>query len=146
MSGHRHGGEATGDARHHARERALALLYEAEVKHVAPTAVLAGLAATPDALTVELVEGVAADVGHIDELLGRAAVDWEVGRMPVVDRTILRLATYELLERSETPMAVVIDEAVELAKEYSTEQSGSFVNGVLVTIARQVRPGATPTG
>jgi len=146
VSGRRHGGEATGDARHHARERALALLYEAEVKHVDPTAVLAGLAATPDALTVELVEGVAADVGHIDELLGRAAVDWEVGRMPLVDRTILRLATYELLERSETPMAVVIDEAVELAKEYSTEQSGSFVNGVLVTIARHVRPGATSGG
>lgn len=146
MSSRRAGTEASGDARHHARERALALLYEAELKHLAPAAVLSGLAATPDALTTQLVEGVAADAEHIDELLGRAAVDWEVDRMPVVDRSILRLATYELLERSDTPVAVVIDEAVELAKEYSTEQSSSFVNGVLVTIARQVRPEADPDG
>jgi N utilization substance protein B len=63
--------------------------------------------------------------------------------MPVVDRTILRLATWELLARPDVPVAVVIDEAVELAKRYSTEQSGGFVNGVLSTIAAQVRPAAT---
>ena len=60
--------------------------------------------------------------------------------MPVMDRTILRLATWELLDRPDVPVAVVIDEAVELAKQYSTEQSGGFVNGVLSTIAAQVRP------
>ena len=140
MSARGAGARWSGDPRHHARERALALLYEAELKHLAPAAVLAGLAATPDVLTTQLVEGVAADARHIDELLGAAAVDWEVERMPVVDRSILRLATYELLARPDTPVAVVIDEAVELAKEYSTEHSGAFVNGVLVTVAHQVRP------
>ena len=69
-----------------------------------------------------------------------ASVGWEIDRMPVVDRTILRLATWELLSRPDVPVAVVIDEAVELAKQYSTEQSGGFVNGVLGTIATEVRP------
>ncbi|HXX91698.1 MAG TPA: transcription antitermination factor NusB [Acidimicrobiales bacterium] len=131
------GGE---DPRHQARERALALLYESELKGEAPTAVLAGLAAAPDPLARELVEGVAAHGARIDELVASAAVGWDIERMPVVDRSILRLATYELLERLDTPVAVVIDEAVELAKEYSTEQSSGFVNGVLVTIAGRVRP------
>jgi N utilization substance protein B len=131
---------ASGDARHQARERALSLLYEAEMKGLAPREVLAALAAAPDALATELVEGVAAQGAHIDELVGSAAVGWELDRMPVVDRSILRLATYELLERADTPTAVIIDEAVELAKEYSTEQSSAFVNGVLVTIAHAVRP------
>jgi transcription antitermination protein NusB len=132
---------SSGDARHHARERALSLLYEAEMKGLAPGEVLAALAAAPDALATELVEGVAAHGARIDELIGSAAVGWEIERMPVVDRSVLRLATYELLERSDTPTAVIIDEAVELVKEYSTEQSSAFVNGVLMTIARALRPG-----
>jgi N utilization substance protein B len=144
MPARRHGADSSGDARHHARERALALLYEAELKHLPPADVLAAQPATPDPLATELVEGVSAQAARIDGLIGTAAVDWEVERMPVVDRTILRLATYELLERSDTPVAVIIDEAVELAKEYSTEQSGGFVNGVLVTVARGVRGDAGP--
>ena len=71
--------------------------------------------------------------------MAAAAKGWEVERMPVLDRSILRLATYELIAEPEVPVAVVIDEAVELAKQYSTEFSGGFVNGVLSTIARQVR-------
>jgi transcription antitermination protein NusB len=136
----------SGDARHQARERALSLLYEAEMKGVTPHEVLGALAATPDAMAVALVEGVGAHRGRIDELVGSAAVGWEIERMPVVDRSILRLAAYELLERGDTPVAVVIDEAVELAKEYSTEQSSAFVNGVLVTIAAAVRPEYRPAG
>ena len=93
--------------------------------------VLAGLSVSPDPFTVALLEGVDADSARIDEL---------VSSMPVVDRTILRLATWELMMRPDVPVAVVIDEAVELAKQYSTEQSGGFVNGVLSTIAAQVRP------
>lgn len=146
MAPERQGAVSSGDARHQARERALSLLYEAEMKRTGPGEVLAGLAAAPDELAVELVEGVAGHLARIDGLLGSAAVGWEVDRMPVVDRTILRLATFELLERVETPVAVVIDEAVELAKEYSTEQSSAFVNGVLVTIARQVRGQDVPGG
>lgn len=125
--------------RHQARERALALLYEACLKDESPTAVLAELAVPPDPFAAELVRGVAALTPRIDELIAAAAVGWEIDRMPVVDRMVLRLATFELLERVTTPVAVIIDEAVELAKRYSTEQSGSFVNGVLATIARQVR-------
>jgi len=64
---------------------------------------------------------------------------WAIERMPAVDRQLLRLATYELMEQLDVPVAVVIDEAVELAKQYSTEDSGSYVNGVLASIARKLR-------
>ena len=101
--------------------------------------VLAALSVSPDPYTVALITGVADDGARIDELVAAAAVGWEIDRMPVVDRTILRLATWELLARPDVPVPVVIDEAVELAKQYSTEQSGGFVNGVLSTIASQVR-------
>jgi N utilization substance protein B len=126
--------------RHEAREHALALLYEAEMKQASLPDVMAALAVTPDPYTVTLVATVADDGARIDDLVSSAAVGWELDRMPVVDRTILRLATGELLAGDEVPVAVVIDEAVELAKQYSTEQSGKFVNGVLSTIAAQVRP------
>ena len=126
--------------RHEAREHAVALLYEAEMKKASLSDVMAALAVDPDPYTVGLVTGVDADSARIDELVAAAAVGWEIDRMPVVDRTILRLATWELLARPDVPVAVVIDEAVELAKQYSTEQSGGFVNGVLGTIAAQVRP------
>jgi len=126
--------------RHEAREHAVALAYEAEMKQLSPTAVLADLPVRPDPFTVALLEGIAAERARIDELLAEASVGWEIDRMPVIDRTILRLAVWELLERPEVPVAVVLDEAVELAGQYSTEQSGRFVNGVLATIARQVRP------
>jgi N utilization substance protein B len=125
--------------RHEAREHALALLYEAEMKQSSLPDVMAALAVTPDPYTATLVQAVADNAARIDELISAAAVGWELERMPVVDRTILRLATSELLAGDDVPVAVVIDEAVELAKQYSTEQSGKFVNGVLSTIAAQVR-------
>ena len=117
----------------------MALLYEAEMKKATLSDVMAALSVTPDAYTVALVTGVGSDGDRIDALVSSAAVGWEIDRMPVVDRTILRLATWELLARPDVPVAVVLDEAVELAKQYSTEQSGGFVNGVLSTIATQVR-------
>jgi len=126
--------------RHEAREHALALLYEAEMKQSSLPDVMAALAVTPDPYTAALVAAVADDASRIDALVSSAAVGWQLERMPVVDRTILRLATAELLAGPDVPTAVVIDEAVELAKQYSTEQSGKFVNGVLSTIAGQVRP------
>jgi len=118
----------------------VALLYEAEMKKSSLPDVMAALSVTPDSYTVALVTGVGVDGEQIDGLVSSAAVGWELDRMPVVDRTILRLATWELLSRPDVPVAVVLDEAVELAKQYSTEQSGGFVNGVLSTIATQVRP------
>ncbi|HET9070860.1 MAG TPA: transcription antitermination protein NusB, partial [Acidimicrobiales bacterium] len=69
---------------------------------------------------------------------------WSVDRMPAVDRSLLRLATFELLGRPDTPTGVVISEAVDLAKEYSTEESGRFVNGVLAAVAAEVRSDGPP--
>ena len=125
--------------RHQARERALSLLYEADLKSVEVREVVSSLPAVPDSFALALVLGVQDNLGEIDKLVSTAAVGWEMSRMPVIDRAALRLATWELMFQSDTSIAVVIDEAVELVKQYSTEQSGAFVNGVLSTIAQQVR-------
>ena len=127
-------------SRRESRERALELLYEADARDVPGAEVVAGQTVRPDPFVVELVEGVGSRAAVIDELLARFAKGWAVGRMPVVDRAILRMAAYELLARPDTPVAVVISEAVELAKRYSTEESGRFVNGVLASVAQAVRP------
>ncbi len=102
--------------------------------------VLGGLPVPADPYAVHLARGVEAHTGRIDDLLAAAAEGWGVERMAVVDRAVLRLAVYELLEEPEVPLSVVIDEAVTLAGEYSTDDSGRFVNGVLSTVARRVRP------
>ncbi len=129
-------------SRREARERALSLLYEAEAKDLTPDAVLAGLAVAPDPFAADLVAGVGATGARLDELIARYAVDWTIERMPVVDRALLRIAVFELLERPEVPTGAVISEAVELAKTYSTDDSGRFVNGVLGSIATEVRGAA----
>lgn len=126
--------------RREARERALSLLYEADAKSVSPDEVLAGLPVAPDPFVTDLVAGVAERQDAIDALIARFAIDWTLDRMPVIDRTLLRMATFELLGRPDVPTGVVISEAVELAKQYSTEESGRFVNGVLSSIAAETRP------
>jgi N utilization substance protein B len=126
--------------RREARERAFHLLYECEVKGVGPDVVLAELPLRPDAFAVELVEGVEGHAAEIDALVAAHARNWELGRMPALDRALLRLATYELAHRPDVPTAAVINEAVELAKQYSTDDSGRFVNGVLSAVAAEVRP------
>ena len=126
-------------SRREARERALSLLYEADAKGIAPDAVLADLPVAPDGFAANLVMGVGAEQERIDELISRFAVDWAIDRMPVVDRTLLRIGVYELLEHDDVPTGAVISEAVELAKAYSTDESGRFVNGVLGAIANEVR-------
>ncbi len=134
--------------RREARERALSLLYEAEIKHVPVSEVVGALAAPPDPFALALIDSVEQGQARIDELVSGASVGWELHRMPVLDRTVLRLGTAELVSFPHTPVAVVIDEAVELAKRFSTEQSGGFVNGVLAAIAQEVRrtdgPGQSP--
>jgi N utilization substance protein B len=125
--------------RHQARERALALLYEAEIKRRPVTEVVDELPVPPDPYAVTLVRGVAEHRHRIDALLAAATVGWDVARLAAVDRAVLRLATYELLEQLQVPVAVVIDEAVELAGEYSTDDSGRFVNGVLSAVATRLR-------
>lgn len=130
---------ASGGGRRGARERALSLLYEADAKGDPIEAVLAGLPVPPDPYTVAVVRGVDGGREELDRLIVRFARDWRLERMPVLDRTVLRMATYELLHRADVPAAVVISEAVELAKRYSTDNSGRFVNGVLSSIAAEVR-------
>jgi transcription antitermination protein NusB len=90
-----------------------------------------------DGFTRALVLGVHDHAGEIDELISRYARRWSISRMPVVDRTVLRLATYELLHEP-TGAAVVINEAVELAKSLSTDDSGRYVNGVLESIRKEI--------
>jgi len=132
-------------SRRGARERALSLLYEAEVKELGPAVLLEELPVAPDPFAVALVVGVSQHLQRIDALLARYAVAWRVDRMPVIDRLLLRMAVFELLERPEVPVGAVISEAVELAKIYSTDESGRFVNGVLGSIAAEVRPDSSAT-
>ncbi len=125
-------------ARSRARKRALDILFEAEQRGVDPVALagerLAGAAVTgvpvPE-FAVQLVEGVAAHRERIDEILSTYSQGWSLGRMPAVDRTVLRMATYELLYDDDVPDAVVLDEAVGLVKALSTDDSPAFVNGLL---------------
>jgi N utilization substance protein B len=123
-----------------ARERALSLLYEAETKGVTPALVLEELPVPPDPFVASLVSGVAGAQKEIDELISAHAIGWALDRMPVIDRALLRMGAYELLHLDDVPTAVVISEAVELAGQYSTDESGRFVNGVLAKIAGVVRP------
>ena len=125
--------------RHQARERALTLLYEAELKGARPSEVVDALAVAPDPFAATLLSTVDARGEEIDSLIDTAAIGWDLGRMAVVDRNVLRLAVAELLEEVDTPTAVILNEAVELATAYSTDDSGRFVNGILATLAIQIR-------
>ncbi|MEJ6512538.1 MAG: transcription antitermination factor NusB [Actinomycetota bacterium] len=125
--------------RHDARERAFHLLYETEMKGNVIADVLAALPVGPDEFATELVIGVGANQTELDAVIATHARNWDVDRMPALDRAILRLATYELIHRPDVPTAVVISEAVELAKSYSTDDSSRYVNGVLSAVAGAVR-------
>jgi N utilization substance protein B len=126
-------------ARSKARKRALDILFEGDLRGADPVDILAQRVAggSPPVreYAVELVEGVAAHRARIDEILASYAEAWTLDRMPAVDRAVLRLGVYELLWRDDVPDAVAIDEAVELAKSLSTDDSPRFVNGVLGRIA-----------
>jgi len=110
------------------------------------SAILDELPVAPQAYTVALARGVEEHQARIDELIAANAIDWSLDRMPVVDRALLRMATYELGWRPDVPTSVVISEAVELAKLYSTDDSGGFVNGMLASISRHLRPGEDTEG
>ena len=118
-----------------AREQAVQALYQADVT---------GRDVLPEDLSPRarrLAAGVLAHRKEIDDVLAAAAEHWSVERMPAVDRAVLRLGVYELRYCPDTPAAVIVAEAVRIAKAYSTDKSGRFVNGVLATIARVERPG-----
>jgi transcription antitermination factor NusB len=123
------------------RERAIELLYEADAKSVHPAEVLAALPVAPVPYASSLAEGVGDHVDLLDHLIGARARGWTVARMPVVDRAILRLGTYELAFEPDQPQGVVISEAVDLATQLSTDDSPKFVNGVLGALSEDVRGG-----
>jgi N utilization substance protein B len=125
-------------ARSKARKRALDVLFESEQRRVDALETLAARVAAADPpvndYSVVLVEGVVAHQERIDELLTTYAQGWQLDRMPAVDRTILRIGTYELLWRDDVPDAVVISQAVALARDLSTDDSPGFVNGLLARL------------
>lgn len=132
-------------ARTKARKRALDILFQADVRGDDIAVVLAAeakRAAGEPAREAswlyarEIVDGVIDNRDEIDEQIVTFAKDWSLARMPAVDRALLRIGAWEILYNDEVPAAVAIDEAVELAKELSTDESGAFVHGVLGGIAR----------
>ncbi len=127
-------------ARRKARKRALDVLFEADLRGIDSAALLADriTAADPPVAPYAqvLVEGVVAHQEEIDTLISVNAQGWTLPRLPGVDRALLRIAIYELLHCPDVPDAVAIDEAVELAKSLSTDESAGFLNGVLGAVAR----------
>ena len=115
-------------------------MYEADAKDLSPAELLKELPIEPEAFVTDLVTGVDRHQARIDDLIARFAIGWALDRMPVIDRSLLLLSTYELLERHDVPVGAIISEAVELANRFSTDESGRFVNGVLAAIAGEVRP------
>ena len=127
-------------ARRKARKRAIDILYEAAIRDLDPVTLLADRVGSPDVppvndYTVQLVEGVAAHLNRLDELIAEHSEGWSLNRMPPIDLAALRLGLYELLWEPDVPDAVAIDEAVDLVKELPTDDSPRFVNGVLGRIA-----------
>lgn len=140
--------------RHHARKRAVDLLFEAEARGLSPAQVAEGRLALAEAdqdmatlnpYTVTVARGVTEHTAHIDELIRSHLQGWTLERLPAVDRAILRVAVWELLHADDVPEPVAVDEAVELAKELSTDESPGFVNGVLgqvMLVTPQIRAAA----
>jgi len=126
--------------RRESRERALGLCYELEARDINVDGLFNDLPVEPDEYAVALVRGVEQNSDELDGLLRKYSEHWALERMPAVDRAVLRLGCYELAHEPTVPTAVVISEAVDLAKQYSTKDSGRFVNGLLARIAEELRP------
>jgi N utilization substance protein B len=136
-----------------ARERALQALYQIDVAATDLDEALSRFWRSFEpverevmALAEELVRGVARHRREIDDAIEGVSQNWRLDRMARVDRNILRLAVFELAHRSDAPVNVVIDEAIELGKKYGSESSGAFVNGVLDRIAAGLPPGRRGEG
>ena len=122
------------------RSYALQVLYQVDIAGESPEAALEKFWAMDEyapaaddvrQFTAELVKGVVENRAKVDEYIARYATNWELDRMAVVDRNILRIGAFELLMRSDIPPKVTINEAVDLAKKFSGAQAGKFVNGIL---------------
>ncbi|CAB4336264.1 unannotated protein [freshwater metagenome] len=126
-------------ARSKARKRALDFLYEADIKNVSAKDLFATRGATElsqEPYVGEVIQGVSEHIGKIDELIITYAQGWDMDRMPPIDRNILRIALYEILWGSDIPNQVAADEAVELGKSLSTDESASYINGVIGRIIK----------
>lgn len=140
--------------RHQARKRAVDLLFEAEARNITPAEAADTRTALADkqsdvaplnAYTVKVARGVTEHAAHIDDLISAHLQGWTLDRLPAVDRAILRVAVWELLHADDVPEPVAVDEAVELAKHLSTDDSPGFVNGVLgqvMLVTPQIRAAA----
>jgi len=126
------------------RELALKALYQMDIvgdrSAANLRALLTAMPADPRAreFATRLVEGVSADLGHLDELLAQVITNWSIGRLSRIDHNILRLAAWELLNLEDVPARVTMDEAIELAKRYGDRHSSQFVNGVLDELASRL--------
>jgi N utilization substance protein B len=133
-------------ARRKARELALQMLYEHDVSGTDPSEMFRRsdeMQKSPEGIqdfTRRLVNGTLTHRNDLDEIISRQADHWRLTRMPVVDRNILRLALFELLHEPETPRPVVIDEALEIAKRFSTPKSSQFINGILDGVLKARAP------
>ncbi len=127
-------------SRREAREEALGLLYEMEVTGDSLQEALRSKPVPPEAYAREMIEGVVCELLELDERIGTHLLDWTVDRLAVVDRVLVRMATWELTRRDDVPTGVVLSEAVELATLYSGEESPRFLNGVLRAVATEARP------
>ena len=125
-------------SRRESRERAVELGYEAEIRGWSVDRLVESLTIAPDAFTLTLLRAAETNRERADELIGSASTRWSLSRMPVLDLVIMRQAVAELLT-ADTPTGVVLSQAVELAGRFSTDESGRFVNGILGTVAGQVR-------
>lgn len=123
------------------RERVLELLYECELKSISAEDVLAELVVPPTAFVAKRVREVTAANAELDVILQTHATNWELDRVTVIDHLILRFAAWELLHDDTLDTPIIVSEAVELAKRFSTDSSGKFVNGVASAIAGAVREG-----
>ncbi len=125
------------------RDLALKVLYQMDMvgdrSHDNLRTLLASMPADPRArdFALRLVQGVGADLPHLDELLGQVITNWSIGRLSRIDHNILRLGAWELLNLEDVPARVTMDEAIELAKRYGDRNSGQFVNGVLDVLAER---------
>ena len=134
-------------ARTKARKRAVDVLFEAEQRGLPPVQVLAERLAAADPpvpeYTVTLVEGVSARLERLDEVLSTYSQGWTLDRMPAVDRALLRVGAYEILFCDDVPDAVAVNEAVDLARSLSTDDSPAFVNGLLGRVV-ELKPTLAP--
>ena len=129
--------------RRKAREHALQILFQLDIRKDKPSAIILKrfwAEYQPDdevrAFAEEIVKGTYKHLAEIDKLIHQCAKNWSLERMAAVDRNVLRMAVYEILYRMDIPTSVTINEAIEIAKKYGTEDSGSFVNGILDSVAR----------